>query len=63
MIPDSVYGAILLSIINFFLSFVVISGIGFVLSLFPYLNRLGEIDEKKLREGGHRASTKHESAY
>ena len=53
MIPDSVYGAILLSIIDFFLSFVVISGIGFILSLFPYLNRLGEIDEKKLREVGH----------
>ena len=53
MIPDSVYGAILLSIIDFFLSFVVITGIGVVLALFPYLNRLGEVDEKKLREGGH----------
>ena len=53
MIPDSVYGAILLSIIDFFLSFVVIAGIGFVLALFPYLNQLGEVDEKKLREGGH----------
>lgn len=53
MIPDSVYGAILLSIIDFFLSFVVIAGIGVVLALFPYLNRLGEVDEKKLREGGH----------
>lgn len=28
MIPDTVYGAILLSVIDFFLSFVVISGIG-----------------------------------
>lgn len=53
MIPDSVYGAILLSIIDFFLSFVMIAGIGVVLALFPYLNRLGEVDEKKLREGGH----------
>ncbi|HRD67531.1 MAG TPA: hypothetical protein PKY50_15410 [Candidatus Competibacter sp.] len=53
MIPDSVYGAVLLSIIDFFLSFVVIAGIGGVLALFPYLNRLGEVDEKKLREGGH----------
>ena len=53
MIPDSVYGAILLSIIDFFLSFVMIAGIGVVLSLFPYLNRLGEVEEKKLREGGH----------
>ena len=41
MIPDSVQGAITLSVIDFFLSFVVISGIGIVLSLFPYLNRLG----------------------
>lgn len=40
MIPDSVQGAILLSVIDFFLSFVVISGIGGVLALFPYLNRL-----------------------
>ena len=53
MIPDTVYGAILLSVIDFFLSFVVIAGIGIVLTLFPYLNRLGTIDEKKLREGGH----------
>ena len=53
MIPDSLEGAILLSIIDFLLSFVVITGIGVILSLFPYLNKLGEIDEKKLREGGH----------
>ena len=53
MILDTVYGAVLLSIIDFFLSFVVIAGIGIVLALFPYLNRLGTIDEKKLRESGH----------
>mgnify|MGYP000370768924 FL=1 len=53
MIPDTVYGAILLSVIDFFLSFVVIAGIGIILALFPYLNRLGAVDEKKLREGGH----------
>ena len=53
MIPDTVYGAVLLSIIDFFLSFVVIAGIGIILALFPYLNRLGAVDEKKLREGGH----------
>ena len=51
IIPDSLYGAIMLSVIDFFLSFVVIAGIGFVLALFPYLNRIGKIDEKKLREG------------
>ena len=42
LIPDSVYGAVLLSIIDFFLSFIVISFIGFVLALFPYLNRAGK---------------------
>jgi hypothetical protein len=39
LIPDSVYGAVLLSLIDFFLSFVVIAFIGFVLALFPHLNR------------------------
>ena len=42
LVPDSVYGAVLLSAIDFFLSFVVISGIGVVLAMFPYLNRLGQ---------------------
>ena len=42
LIPDTVYGAVLLSIIDFFLSFVVISFIGVVLALFPYLNRTGK---------------------
>src|SRR5512147_706885 len=40
LIPDSVYGAVLLSVIDFFLSFIVISFIGFVLAAFPYLSRL-----------------------
>ena len=39
LIPDSVYGAVLLSVIDFFLSFLAISVIGFVLAFFPYLNR------------------------
>lgn len=42
LIPDSVYGAVLLSVIDFFLSFIVISFIGFVLALFPHLNRMGK---------------------
>jgi hypothetical protein len=42
LIPDSVYGAVLLSIIDFFLSFVVVAFIGFVLALFPHLNRMGK---------------------
>lgn len=43
LIPDSVYGAVLLSVIDFFLSFVVIAFIGFVLALFPHLNRTGAL--------------------
>jgi len=42
IIPDTVHGAILLSVIDFFLSFVVISFIGVVLAFFPYLNRFGK---------------------
>lgn len=53
MVPDSVYGAVLLSIIDFFLSIVMISGIGFILTLFPLLNRFGALDEDKIRKGGH----------
>ena len=41
VIPDTINGALLLSIIDFFLSFVVISFIGFVLAMLPLLNRLG----------------------
>jgi hypothetical protein len=51
--PDTVYGAVLLSIIDFFLSMVMISGIGVVLALFPLLNRLGKVDEAALRQGHH----------
>ncbi len=40
-VPDSLHGAVLLSIIDFFLSFVVISFIGLILAAFPLLNRAG----------------------
>jgi hypothetical protein len=40
-IPDTLAGAVLLSVIDFFLSFVVISFIGVVLAAFPLLNRAG----------------------
>ena len=40
-VPDTLHGAFLLSIIDFFLSFIVISFIGFVLAAFPLLNRAG----------------------
>ena len=42
LIPDTVHGAVLLSVIDFFLSFVVIAFIGVVLALFPHLNRIGK---------------------
>jgi hypothetical protein len=40
-VPDTLHGAFLLSIIDFFLSFIVISFIGLVLAAFPLLNRAG----------------------
>ena len=53
VIPDTLHGAVLLSVIDFFLSMVMISGIGVVLALFPLLNRLGRIDDAELRKGQH----------
>ncbi len=53
VMPDTVYGAALLSLIDFFLSMVMISGIGVVLALFPLLNRLGRVDEAALRKSSH----------
>lgn len=49
-IPDSIEGALVLSLIDFILSFVVIAGIGVVLTLFPLLNRLGRLNDKDLRD-------------
>lgn len=40
IVPDTMQGALLVSVIDFFLSFLIISGIGFVLSAFPLLNRV-----------------------
>jgi hypothetical protein len=41
IVPDTLQGALILSLIDFFLSFVVISFIGVVLAGFPLLNRVG----------------------
>src|SRR5271166_6716886 len=41
LIPDTINGALLLSLIDFFLSFAIITFIGFVLAMLPLLNRLG----------------------
>lgn len=46
MISDDLWGAFALSIIDFILSFVFIGGVGAILYLFPYLNKLGEVNEE-----------------
>jgi hypothetical protein len=50
-IPDNIEGAILISIIDFFLSFAIISGIGVILALLPLVNRYWAIDDKSLKSG------------
>jgi hypothetical protein len=52
-IPDTVGGAVLISIIDFILSFLIISGIGVVLALLPVVNRFWKLDDAKLRDGHH----------
>lgn len=47
LLPDTLGGALLLSGIDFVLSFVFISFIGVILYFFPKLNHLGEIEERK----------------
>jgi hypothetical protein len=51
--PDTLYGALMLSLIDFVASMVMISGIGVVLALFPLLNRIGRVDEEALRKRHH----------
>jgi len=46
-IQDNLHGALLISAIDFILSFVIIGGIGVILALFPLLNRLGKRDGKE----------------
>jgi hypothetical protein len=48
---DTLTFALLLSVIDFFLSIVMITGIGLVLYLLPKLNRLGTLDEESMRRG------------
>ena len=54
MIPDTLQGALILSAIDFFLSFVIISGIGVVLALFPLMNRVGKARVKSRRKTDQR---------
>jgi len=58
-IQDNLHGALLISAIDFILSFVIIGGIGVILSLFPLLNRFGKEDDKGSPvKPGERASLK-----
>ena len=51
MEKDTLRFAVLLSVIDFILSMVMISGIGLERSLLPLLNRLGKLDEDSMRRG------------
>ncbi|MBP2650459.1 MAG: hypothetical protein H6Q74_1284 [Firmicutes bacterium] len=51
-VPDTLEGAVILSIVDFFLSIVIIYGISLILHLFPLLNKLGTISDERLK-GGH----------
>jgi hypothetical protein len=52
IVPDTMEGSYILSVIDFFLSFLIIWVISLVLYIFPYLNKLGHFDDNELR-GGH----------
>jgi hypothetical protein len=47
-IQDNLHGALLISAIDFMLSFVIIGGIGLILAMFPLLNRFGKQNIVKL---------------
>ncbi len=49
IVPDTLQGAIVLSVIDFLLSLIMIGGIGVVLALLPLLNRIGRLDDDTLR--------------
>ena len=51
-VPDTLEGALILSIVDFFLSIVIIYGISLVLYIFPHINKLGKLTDEELK-GGH----------
>ena len=58
-IQDNLNGALLISAIDFILSFVIIGGIGVLLALFPLLNRFGkQADKGPLTVTGERSVLK-----
>jgi hypothetical protein len=50
-VPDTLEGAYVLSVVDFFLSIVIIWAISLVLYLLPYLNRLGNVTDESLKSG------------
>jgi hypothetical protein len=50
-VPDSMEGAVILSVVDFLLSIAIIWGISLILYLFPLLNKLGHVDESQLKDG------------
>ncbi|MBZ8139403.1 hypothetical protein CLD22_05730 [Rubrivivax gelatinosus] len=52
IIPDTLEGALVLSLIDFVGSFVIISGIGFVLAGFPLISRIARRFEKPAPAAG-----------
>ena len=55
-IQDNVHGALLISAIDFLLSFIIIGGVGVILSLFPLLNRLNKASGAPPPGAPHRGS-------
>jgi hypothetical protein len=53
LVPDTLQGALILSVIDFFLSFVIISGIGLVLAAFPVLNHAARLFAKTPVKDAH----------
>jgi hypothetical protein len=51
-VPDTLEGAVILSVVDFFLSIVIIWGISLLLKVFPLLNKLGNVTDDQLK-GGH----------
>ena len=51
IVPDTMEGAYILSIVDFFLSIVIIWVISLVLYLLPYLNKLGDVTDESLKSG------------
>lgn len=47
MLTDTMTSAVVLSVVDFCMSFVFISFIGIILSFFPLINKAGEMKEEK----------------